>query len=211
MFRAVLCVAAALLTFGIATASARADDGAGCAKASGDEAIAACSRPLARNPRNSGAYHNRGVTYYNKGDYDRAIADYDQAIRLDPKSAGYYLHRGETYNAKGEHDRAVADYDQAIRLLDQVIRLDPKNAIAYHAVAGSISTRESMAARSPIVTRRSRSIRNLPPPTTAAALPIMARVISIARSRTLIRRSGSIRNLPKPMTITAMSTKPRRS
>jgi hypothetical protein len=87
MFRAVLCVAAALLTFGIATAPAVADDRATCDKAFGDDAIAACSRLLQRNPNNAIAYSNRGLAYNLKGDYDRAYSDYDQAVRLDPNDA----------------------------------------------------------------------------------------------------------------------------
>src|SRR5262249_53633294 len=125
MFRTVFCVAAALFTFGVATVSAAADDRATCGKSSGDELIAACSRVLARDPREAVAYHNRGVAYYLKHDYDRAIADYDQAIRLDPKYASAYHERGKAYRAKGDYDRLMAD-------LDQAIRLDPKFANAYN-------------------------------------------------------------------------------
>src|SRR5215468_7910337 len=86
MFRNVLRVAAALLTFGIATVSAAADDRATCDKASGDDAIAACSRLLQRNPNNAIAYSNRGLAYNLNGEYDRALSDYDQAARLDPNN-----------------------------------------------------------------------------------------------------------------------------
>jgi Flp pilus assembly protein TadD len=33
-------------------------------------------------PDSVGAYNERGMAYYEKGDYDQAIVDYDQAIRL---------------------------------------------------------------------------------------------------------------------------------
>src|SRR5262252_945743 len=73
----------------LATAPVGADDADTCAKASGDVAIAACTRVVALG-RYSGnnlatLYSNRGVEYAKKGDLDRAIADEDQAIKLNPK------------------------------------------------------------------------------------------------------------------------------
>ena len=62
------------------------------------------------------AYMNRGIGYYDKGDYDRAIADYDKAIELNPKLAPAYNDRGNVYSAKGDYDRAIADFDKAIEL-----------------------------------------------------------------------------------------------
>jgi tetratricopeptide (TPR) repeat protein len=127
MYRALSWVAAALLTFGIATASASADDSA-CNNALyrtlSDEAIAACSRLIARNPRNAVAYSNRGVAYNVRGDNDRAIADYDQAIRLNPSYAAAYSNRCNAYKDKGDYEQAIADCDRAIRL-------DPSFANAY--------------------------------------------------------------------------------
>ena len=36
------------------------------------------------------AYHNRGVTYADLGEYRRAIEDFGQALRLDPSHAKAY-------------------------------------------------------------------------------------------------------------------------
>src|SRR5882672_9868077 len=97
--------------------AAPANDFDTCAKASGDVAIAACTRAI-----NSGRwrgrdlavlYFNRGVEYDAKGDLDRGIADYTEAIRLDPKYPKAYYNRGVAYEAKGDHDRAIADYSEA--------------------------------------------------------------------------------------------------
>jgi tetratricopeptide (TPR) repeat protein len=107
---------------------APANDQNTCANASGDVAIAACTRAI-----NSGrlrghdlavAYYNRGIEYRAKGDSDRAIADYNQAISLDPKYATAYNNRGNAYQNKGEDDRAIADYSEAIKL-------NPKSATYY--------------------------------------------------------------------------------
>jgi len=104
-------------------------------------------------------YSNRGLTYFEIGEYEQAIADYDQAIALDPEFAIAYLNRGLTYFEIGEYEQALADYDQAIVLdpefataylnrgvaytdlgeygqalidLDQAIELDPTDALAYN-------------------------------------------------------------------------------
>src|SRR5579872_667419 len=55
-------------------APAAADDQATC-RAGGGDAIAACSRLIAANPRNASAFIARGIAYNNQRDYDRAIAD----------------------------------------------------------------------------------------------------------------------------------------
>jgi tetratricopeptide (TPR) repeat protein len=157
MYRIILCAAAALL---VATAvqPAIADDASVCGSGTGGEAIAACSRILALNPKSAEAYNNRGNAYDRKGDYDRAISDLDQAIRLDPKNTVVYNNRGYAYTGKGDYDRAISDLDHAIRLnpkyanayagrgyayynkgaydraisdFDQAIRLNPKLARAY--------------------------------------------------------------------------------
>jgi Flp pilus assembly protein TadD len=83
MYRIALRVAAVALAL-MAVMPAFADDRSKCDNDSGDEAIAACSRLIAKNPRDSKAFNNRGIEYRKKGDVDRAIADYDQAIRLEP-------------------------------------------------------------------------------------------------------------------------------
>jgi tetratricopeptide (TPR) repeat protein len=124
-FILVLRAAAVLLTLGAALAPALADDADTCRKASGDDSIAACSRLLARNPKDADAYYSRGYAYeWRKGEHDRAIADFDQAIVLNPKYARAYADRGFSYEHKGEWDRAIADYEQAIQL-------DPKLVVAY--------------------------------------------------------------------------------
>jgi tetratricopeptide (TPR) repeat protein len=117
MFRAVFPVAAALLTFGIVTRSAAADDGATCRDwRYPEEAFAACSRLISREPNVADHYYYRGFVYYRR-DPDRGIADFDQAIRLNPKDFFSYVHRGDAYRLKRDYDRAIADYDKAIEVV----------------------------------------------------------------------------------------------
>jgi tetratricopeptide (TPR) repeat protein len=100
-----------------------------CSSASGETAVAACTRAIESGKfkgRNLASLRViRGAELSNRGEHDRAIADYDQAIGLDPNYAPAYAGRGMAYRAKGDIDRAIADYDQAIRL-------DPKLAFVYH-------------------------------------------------------------------------------
>jgi tetratricopeptide (TPR) repeat protein len=113
-----------------------------CRNASGEEGIAACSRLIARNPRDPVAYNNRALHHRRSGDVDRAIADLDRAIRLDPAYAIAWSNRCRVYNDKGEHDRAIADCDRAIGLDPRYARAWDHRGFAYagkgdydHAIA----------------------------------------------------------------------------
>ena len=107
-------------TVWLAATPAAADDVDTCEKASGDEAIAACTRAI-----NSGRYSGRQLAalfsircfeWNGKQESDKAIADCNQAIRLEPNDTNAFFNRGYAYKAKGRYDRAIEDYDRAIRL-----------------------------------------------------------------------------------------------
>ena len=106
-----------------------ADDMDVCHDASGDVAIAACTRAIESgrlNKRNLAvAYTSRGVEWRAKGEVDRAIIDHSDAIRTDPTLPESFYNRGNAYKQKGELDRAIADYNTAIRL-------NPKDASAFN-------------------------------------------------------------------------------
>ena len=46
-------------------------------------------------------YLNRGIAYYQKGEYDKANPDYSEIIRLNPDDADAYSNRGNSYKKKG--------------------------------------------------------------------------------------------------------------
>jgi tetratricopeptide (TPR) repeat protein len=79
-------------------------------------AIDACTVIIASDPRNDGAFVNRGIAYRRLGSIDRAIADYDEAVRLNPRAADAFNNRGNAFRSREQHDRAMRDYDEAIRL-----------------------------------------------------------------------------------------------
>jgi tetratricopeptide (TPR) repeat protein len=101
-------------------AATEADDAAACAKAAGEESIAACSRRIGSGALSGRdlavAYRNRGWALHAKGDDDRAIIDYNEALRIEPKYAHALANRGMAWRHKGDHARALADLDEALRL-----------------------------------------------------------------------------------------------
>ena len=80
------------------------------------------------NLKNSGAYHNRGLSKHYLKDYDGAIKDYNEAIRLNPSISETYNNRGavkyDLSNTKEKNSEeynklikeAIEDYNEAIRL-----------------------------------------------------------------------------------------------
>ncbi len=115
-----LCPIVEALLVASPTRAAPADDSKTCAEASGDVAIAACTRAI-KSGRFKGhdlasQYVNRGVEYNSASELDRAIADFSEAIRLNPKFAMAFYNRGIAYRSKNDPDRAIADYNEAIRL-----------------------------------------------------------------------------------------------
>jgi tetratricopeptide (TPR) repeat protein len=114
---------------GTTSAPAASNDLATCAKAAGDDAIAACGRLInsgARKGSELATVHvNRCLSWNAKKEYDRAVVDCSEAIRLDPKSSRAYGGRCWALNDKKDYDRAVLDCDEAIRL-------DPEYAAAYN-------------------------------------------------------------------------------
>ena len=71
---------------------------------------------LVLNPSDANTYYNRGLTYFNIGEYDKADLDYSKAIQLKPDNSDAHSSRGLIYFNKGEYDKAIADYNIAIQL-----------------------------------------------------------------------------------------------
>jgi tetratricopeptide (TPR) repeat protein len=124
MYRIISCAAAALLSAGVGAAAAVAGDAETCKASTGEAAIAACSRVIARQPKSAAAWYDRARAHGRTGDYDRAIADLDQAIRRDPKNANFYTERCWAYDSKHDDRHAIADCEQAVKL-------DPTKVVTY--------------------------------------------------------------------------------
>ena len=102
------------------TARAAAVDSETCFKETGDVAIAACTRLIESGEFTGNGlaaiYFNRGVTWYEMGNYDRAIQDYNEATKLNPNFEQAFFNRGNAYSEKGQFERAIQDYNRAIEL-----------------------------------------------------------------------------------------------
>jgi tetratricopeptide (TPR) repeat protein len=137
ILRGALAALAFTSTVWLAATPAAADDGDTCLKASGDEAIAACTRAI-----NSGRYSGRQLAalfdkrcfeWNGKQESDKGIEDCSQAIRLYPNYANAFFNRGIAYKAIGQYDRAIEDYDQAIRITPSDAEAFFNRGIAYRA------------------------------------------------------------------------------
>ena len=111
----------------LADSAAAQSDADTCRKGSGERAIAACNRAIAKSPRDASLQLGRGLQWIQAENYDRAIADLTEGLRLAPKKLPEaYNIRGSAWKIKGELDKAIADFTEAIRL-------NPKYASAYES------------------------------------------------------------------------------
>jgi tetratricopeptide (TPR) repeat protein len=109
-------------------AVAQPDDRTMCERASGDAAIAACTRAIASGTFSgielAKLHNNRGVELKNKGRLDEALSDYDTTLRLNPSDFFAFNNRANVRRDKGDIPGAIADYTAATRL-------EPAYAAAY--------------------------------------------------------------------------------
>lgn len=130
-----VAVGAALALAAMPAAAGPNEDVQICSKESGDVAIAACNRAI-NSGRISGrtlalTYDNRGVEYYNKGDWDRAIADFTMTIKVDPRYHEGWGDRGIAYYKKNDIARALKDLDEAIRLDPKYVKALYNRGVVY--------------------------------------------------------------------------------
>jgi tetratricopeptide (TPR) repeat protein len=86
------------------------------AEDSRDLAFADYDRAIRLKPDFAAALVNRGIAYYEKGQFEQAIQDYDRAIALKPDLAEAFNNRCLAYLKLHRYDRALTDFDQTIRL-----------------------------------------------------------------------------------------------
>jgi tetratricopeptide (TPR) repeat protein len=81
-----------------------------------DPAVAAFDQALAVDPLAVDKRKERGLHYFQKGQYDLAIQDLHIWVAQAPASADAYRHRGDAWRKLGFNDLAIADYRHALRL-----------------------------------------------------------------------------------------------
>lgn len=81
-----------------------------------DPAAAAFDQALTVDPLAVDKRKERGLYYFEKGQYDLAIQDLHVWVAQAPASADAYRHRGDAWRKLGFDDLAIADYRYALRL-----------------------------------------------------------------------------------------------
>jgi tetratricopeptide (TPR) repeat protein len=124
-YRALAAVGLFTTVVMLADGAAAQSDVDTCRKGSGERAIAACNRAIAKYPRDASLHLGRRVQWIEAKNFDRAIADLTEGLRLAPKKLPEaYKIRGSAWKIKGEFDKAIADFNEAIHI-------NPKYASAY--------------------------------------------------------------------------------
>ncbi len=81
-----------------------------------EEALKHFERAIAEDPKNDGAWFQKGYCLGELSNYAEAIEAYDKAIRLKPDFYGAHLNKGNALGNLGRYDEAIEAYDEAIRL-----------------------------------------------------------------------------------------------
>ena len=103
------------------------------AKQDYDKAIADYDESIRLDPESGLSYLNWGLAWSQKEDRPKAIADYTEAIRLGPIDGRSRTSlAASAYNLRGRARQEMGEPDAAITDLNESIRLDPRNASAYH-------------------------------------------------------------------------------
>jgi len=74
-------------------------------------------------------YHQRGIPFFNLGNYRRALVDCGATIKINPRATGAYYGRRQTYKNLGEYSQAINDFTE-------VVRPDLQHVRAYSARGG---------------------------------------------------------------------------
>ncbi len=94
-------------------------------------ALRDCKISILLNPKNPGAYCNRGVVYEKMGLISEAIKDYSVAISLNRKYASAYYNRGSIFGIEGRYGKAVEDFNVAISINPRFTLSYLNRAIAF--------------------------------------------------------------------------------
>jgi len=70
-------------------------------------------------------YNDRGVCYYELGQYESAVADFNEALKLNDRYCQAHTNRGNCLRKQGNNKEAMDDYARAIEL-------DPQNPKAFN-------------------------------------------------------------------------------
>ncbi len=96
-----------------------------------EDIIKAYSEVIERNPDLAESYYNRGLAYYNRGDYENALDDYNRAIEIDSASAKTWYNRGLVREEAEDLNGALSDFDHATDLKQNFAKAWHGKGIVY--------------------------------------------------------------------------------
>ena len=94
--------------------------------------ISLWSDVVSKSPKKIRPYNERGLAYFDKGEYDKALIDFTLAIGLNRDYADGYYNRGLVYQNKGINDQAILNYTEAIRINPKYLKAYINRGQAYN-------------------------------------------------------------------------------
>jgi tetratricopeptide (TPR) repeat protein len=83
-------------------------------------------------PSDPTAFHNRGLTFFERKRYNSAWADFDRATQINPKLSRPWNERGRILLAKKEFEKAIFQFTKAIELEPDNYLFLSNRAVAQH-------------------------------------------------------------------------------
>jgi protein O-mannosyl-transferase len=71
---------------------------------------------IQKSPHKARPYINRGLAYFNQGNFTQAMSDYNKAIAISPEFVYPYDYLGIIYALQGNLTQAIAEYNKAIKI-----------------------------------------------------------------------------------------------
>ena len=82
-------------------------------------------------------HNNRGLAYFDLGNYTQAIPDFNRAIEIDPRFGEAYNNRGTAYGSLGNYTQAIADFNRAIEIHPRYGKAYYNRGFAYGSLGKS--------------------------------------------------------------------------
>ena len=79
-----------------------------------DDMLEQLTAAIAAAPEDHGPRRQRGLAFFEVGEYVLALSDLSEAIRLAPDHADTYVARAHAWYIQGHSDKAIEDYTQAL-------------------------------------------------------------------------------------------------
>lgn len=79
-----------------------------------DDALAELTEAIATAPQDAVPRRQRGLVFFEVGEYALTLSDLSDAIRLAPEDADTYVARAHAWYIQGHSDKAIEDYTQAL-------------------------------------------------------------------------------------------------